>query len=187
MIPEPQKVLPQEFQIEKNMKIIGKKYSERRRKMKKKTAIVSGYFDPLHVGHLEYFKMAKDLADELIVIVNNRKQCLLKKADEFMDEKDRLEIIFHLDMVDEAILAEDNDKSVTETIKTIKRMKPFDELVFCNGGDRDASNSPEVKVCGELGIDFQQGLGKKIRSSSEFTGLVEYEQPNAFHRDVEEV
>ena len=126
--------------------------------------------------------MAKDLADELIVIVNNREQCLLKKGDEFMDEKDRLELVYHLDMVDEAILAEDKDKSVSETIKAIKRMKPFDELVFCNGGDRDASNSPEVKVCGELGIDFQQGLGKKIRSSSDMTGLVEYDEPNAFRR-----
>ena len=184
MIPELQKVLPQEFQIEKNMKIIGKKYLERRTKMaRKKTAIVSGYFDPLHVGHLEYFKLAKDLADELIVIVNNREQCLLKKGDEFMDENDRLEIVFHLDMVDEAILAQDKDKSVSETIEAINRMKPFDKLIFCNGGDRDASNSPEVQVCGELGIDFQQGLGKKIRSSSDMTGLVEYDEPNAFHRD----
>jgi len=152
-----------------------------------KTAIVSGYFDPLHVGHLEYFKLAKELADELIVIVNNDVQCAIKKGRPFMDEKDRLEIVFHLDMVDEAILAQDKDKSVSETIEVINRMKPFDKLIFCNGGDRDASNSPEVQVCGELGIDFQQGLGKKIRSSSEFTGLVEYEQPNAFHRDVEEV
>ena len=142
-----------------------------------KTAIVSGYFDPLHVGHIEYFKMAKDLADELIVIVNNREQCMLKKGDEFMDEQDRLEIVFHLDMVDEAILAVDEDKSVCETIRMIHRMKPMDKLVFCNGGDRDASNSPEVKVCSEVGIDFQQGLGKKIRSSSEFTGLVEYDKP----------
>ena len=150
---------------------------------RKKTAIVSGYFDPLHVGHIEYFKMAKDLADELVGIVNNRKQCLLKKSDEFMDEKDRLEIVYHLDMVDEAILSIDEDKSVSETIRMIKRFKPMDELIFCNGGDRDASNSPEVQVCGELGIEFQQGLGKKIRSSSEMTGLVEYEEPNAFHRD----
>ena len=184
MILEPQKVLPQELRIEKDTKTITTRYLERRRKMKRtKTAIVSGYFDPLHVGHLEYFKLAKDLADELIVIVNNRKQCLLKKGDEFMDEQDRLEIVFHLDMVDEAILAVDEDKSVCETIRSIKRMKPFNELVFCNGGDRDASNSPEVQVCGELGIDFQQGLGKKIRSSSDMTGLVEYDEPNAFRRD----
>ena len=149
---------------------------------RKKTAIVSGYFDPLHVGHIEYFKLAKELADELIVIINNREQCLLKKGDEFMDEHDRLEIVFHLDMVDEAILACDEDKSVSDTIRMIHRMKPMDKLIFCNGGDRDASNSPEVKVCGELGIDFQQGLGKKIRSSSDMTGLVEYDEPNAFRR-----
>ena len=149
---------------------------------RKKTAIVSGYFDPLHIGHIEYVKRAKDLADELIVIVNNREQCLLKKADEFMDEHDRLEIVYHLDMVDEAILACDEDKSVCETIKMIHRFKPMDKLIFCNGGDRDASNSPEVKVCSELGIDFQQGLGKKIRSSSDMTGLVQYDEPNAFHR-----
>ena len=145
--------------------------------MKKKTAIVSGYFDPLHVGHLEYFKLAKDLADELIVIVNNREQCLLKKGDEFMDERDRLEIVYHLDMVDEAILACDEDKSVSDSIRMIHRLKPIDKLIFCNGGDRDASNSPEVKVCSELGIEFFQNLGKKIRSSSELPGLVEYDKP----------
>ena len=150
---------------------------------RKKTAIVSGYFDPLHVGHLEYFKLAKELADELVVIVNNRQQCLLKKGDEFMDEHDRLEIVYHLDMVDEAILACDKDKSVSETIEMVNRFKPYNKLIFCNGGDRDASNSPEVQVCGELGIDFQQGLGEKIRSSSDMTGLVEYDEPNAYNRN----
>ena len=140
---------------------------------RKKTAIVSGYFDPLHVGHLEYFKMAKELADELLVIVNNHSQCMLKKGDEFMDERDRLELVFHLDMVDEAILSTDEDRSVCETLKMITQFKPHNKLIFCNGGDRDASNSPEVKVCSELGIHFEQGLGRKIRSSSEFTGLVE--------------
>jgi len=119
----------------------------------------------------------------LVVIVNNREQCFLKKGDEFMTEHDRLEIVYHLDMVDEAILSIDEDKSVCETIRMIHRFKPMDKLIFCNGGDRDASNSPEVKVCGELGIDFQQGLGKKIRSSSEFSGLIEYDEPNAFQRD----
>ena len=151
---------------------------------RKKTAIVSGYFDPLHVGHIEYFKMAKELADELIVIVNNHDQCYLKKADEFMSEKDRLEIVYHLDMVDEAILSCDTDKSVCETIRMIKRMKPMDELIFCNGGDRqiDQNNIFEFQVCQELEIPMVDGLGDKIRSSSEYTGLVEYDEPNAFHR-----
>ena len=185
MIPELQKVVHQEHQTKRSMMKIGKEYSERRTKMKKKTAIVSGYFDPLHVGHLEYFQLAKDLADELIVIVNNREQCLLKKGDEFMIEKDRLEIVYHLDMVDEAILSCDKDKSVCETIRMIKRMKPMDELIFCNGGDRqiDQNNIFEFKVCQELEIPMVDGLGDKIRSSSEFSGLIEYDEPNAFHRE----
>ena len=149
---------------------------------RKKTAIVSGYFDPLHIGHIEYFKLAKELADELVVIVNNREQCLLKKSDEFMDERDRLEIVYHLDMVDEVLISTDKDKSVCKSLEMIAQFKPYNDLVFCNGGDRDASNSPEVKVCSKLGIEFQQGLGKKIRSSSEMTGLVEYDEPNAFRR-----
>ena len=149
---------------------------------RRKTAIVSGYFDPLHIGHIEYFKLAKEIADELIVIVNNHEQCMKKKGDEFMDEHDRLEIVYHLDMVDEAILSIDDGKSVSETIKMIHRFKPMDKLFFCNGGDRDASNSPEVKVCSEHGIEFVQYLGKKIRSSSDMTGLVEYDEPNAFRR-----
>ena len=179
MIQVPQKVVPQALQTEKNMKITGKKYlvRKRRRKMRKKTAIVSGYFDPLHVGHIEYFKLAKEMADELIVIVNNREQALLKKGEEFMDERDRLDIVYNLEMVDEAILACDEDKSVSETIRLLHRFKPMNELIFCNGGDRDASNSPEVKVCSEHGIRFIQNLGKKIRSSSELTGLVEYDKP----------
>jgi len=149
---------------------------------RKKTAIVSGYFDPLHIGHIEYFKLAKELADELVVIVNNREQCLLKKSDEFMDERDRLEIVYHLDMVDEVLISTDKDKTVCKSLEMIAQFKPYNDLVFCNGGDRDASNSPEVKVCSKLGIEFQQGLGKKIRSSSEMTGLVEYDEPNAFRR-----
>ena len=149
---------------------------------RKKTAIVSGYFDPLHIGHIEYFKLAKELADELVVIVNNREQCLLKKSDEFMDERDRLEIVYHLDMVDEVLISTDKDKTVCKSLEMIAQFKPYNDLVFCNGGDRDASNSPEVKVCSKLGIEFQQGLGKKIRSSSEMTGLVEYDEPNSFRR-----
>ena len=144
---------------------------------KEKIVIASGYFDPIHVGHLEYLKMANELGDKLVVIINNDEQATLKKGKPFMAEKDRLEIVYHLDMVDEVILACDETKSVCETIRMVHRFKPMNKLIFCNGGDRDASNSPEVKVCSELGIEFVQNLGKKIRSSSEMTGLIEYDTP----------
>ena len=102
---------------------------------KEKVVVCSGYFDPLHVGHLEYFKMAKKLGDTLVVIVNNREQCLLKKGDEFMDEKDRLDIIFHLDMVDEVLLSADKDKSVCKSLELVAEFKTMAYITFCNGGD----------------------------------------------------
>ena len=147
-----------------------------------KVVICSGYFDPLHVGHIEYLKMAKSMGDTLVVIVNNRKQALLKKADEFMDERDRLDIIFHLDMVDEAILSVDEDKTVCKSLELVAQFKPHAELTFCNGGDRHFGDIPESKVCSKLKIKMVDGLGEKIRSSSDMTGLVEYDEPNAFRR-----
>ena len=150
---------------------------------KEKVVVCSGYFDPLHVGHLEYFKMAKKLGDTLVVIVNNREQCLLKKGEEFMDEKDRLDIIFHLDMVDEVLMSVDKDKSVCKSLELIAQFKPMADITFCNGGDRHLGEVPESKTCGKLGIRMEDGLGEKIRSSSDMTGLVEYDEPNAFRRD----
>jgi D-beta-D-heptose 7-phosphate kinase/D-beta-D-heptose 1-phosphate adenosyltransferase len=182
-IPGPQRVRHQEYQIEKDTKTITTKYSERRTKMKKeKVVIVSGYFDPLHVGHLEYFKMAKELGDTLVVILNNRKQALLKKGDEFMDEKDRMEIIFHLDMVDEVLLSTDEDASVCKSLEMVAQFKPMAELIFCKGGDRHFGEVPEADLCRKIGIKMVDGLGEKIRSSSDMTGLVEYDEPNAFKR-----
>ena len=140
---------------------------------KEKVVIVSGYFDPLHVGHLEYFDLAKELGDSLVVIVNNDIQAALKKGRPFMDEKDRLEIVYRLEMVDEAILSIDTDKSVSESLEMISRFKPHAELIFCNGGDRNFGNIPEAEMCKWRNIKMVDGLGKKIRSSSSLTGLVE--------------
>ena len=82
---------------------------------------VSGYFDPLHVGHLEYFQLAKQLGDKLYVIVNNDVQAVLKKQTFFMNENDRLEIIKSLSIVDNAILSIDQDKSVSKTLEKIRQ------------------------------------------------------------------
>jgi D-beta-D-heptose 7-phosphate kinase/D-beta-D-heptose 1-phosphate adenosyltransferase len=130
-----------------------------------KVVVVSGYFDPLHVGHIEYFKLAKEMADELVVIVNNAEQCHLKKADEFMDEKDRLEIVKSLKMVDEVFLSIDKDKTVCASLEAIK------PDVFANGGDRSVGEVPESKICQKHNIVMTDGLGDKIRSSSDLTGL----------------
>ena len=174
MIPELQKVLHQELLIEKDTKITMTRYLERRTKMKKeKVVIASGYFDPLHVGHIEYLNLAKQLGDTLIVILNNREQAMLKKGDEFMPEKDRMEIIYHLDMVDEVIISCDKDPSVCESLKMVSRLKPMAELIFAKGGDRHFGEVPEAELCHKLGIKMIDNLGKKIRSSSELTGLVE--------------
>ena len=132
-----------------------------------KKVCISGYFDPLHVGHLEYINKAKELGDYLVVIVNNNSQCILKKGKFFMDEKDRVEIIKNLKSVDEVFLSIDKDKTVS---KSLEKLKPS---VFANGGDRKNYEIPESKICEEHCIEIIDGLGDKIRSSSDLTGIKE--------------
>ena len=128
---------------------------------------VSGYFDPIHVGHLEYLKMAKELGDSLVVIVNNNHQCELKKGKPFMDQNDRLEIVKALRFVDEVFLSVDKDRTVCKSLEAVK------PDIFANGGDRATSEVPETPICKKYNIKMVDGLGDKIRSSSNLTGLKE--------------
>lgn len=130
-----------------------------------KKVAISGYFDPIHVGHLEYIELSKKLGDYLIVIVNNNHQCVLKKGKPFMDEKDRIKIIEAIEWVDEVFLSIDMDKTVCKSLEAIK------PNIFTNGGDRTNEEIPESIVCKKYGIEILDGLGKKIRSSSDLTGL----------------
>jgi len=132
-----------------------------------KIVAVSGYFDPIHVGHLEYLRLSKKLGDKLVVIVNNNHQCVLKKGKPFMDEKDRVEIVRSIKMVDEVFLSIDDDKSVC---KSLEKIKPH---IFANGGDRSTGEVPESTVCKKYNIQMTDGLGDKIRSSSDLTGLTQ--------------
>ena len=132
-----------------------------------KTVAVSGYFDPIHVGHIEYLELAKNLGDKLIVIVNNDHQCRLKKGKSFMYEKDRLKIVESLRIVDEVFLSIDKDKTVCKSLEYIK------PDIFANGGDRSLKEIPETKVMNKHNILMVDGLGEKIRSSSRLTGLKE--------------
>ena len=130
-----------------------------------KTVAVSGYFDPLHVGHVEYLEMAADLGDELVVIVNNDHQACLKKGKPFMKESDRARIVAALRCVDKVFLSIDQNRSVCESLRAVA------PDIFANGGDRANHEIPEAKVCREVGIEIVDGLGDKIRSSSDYTGL----------------
>lgn len=132
---------------------------------KEKIIIASGYFNPFHVGHLEYLQLARQLGDRLIVIVNNDEQVKLKGSYAFMSEKDRLKIISALKCVDEVFLSIDRDSSVCKSIEFLKKSKGVS--VFAKGGDKNIGNIPEKEICSKLKIQIVDGLGKKIRASSD--------------------
>lgn len=133
-----------------------------------KTAIiVSGYFNPIHKGHIEYFQKAKNLADILFVIVNSDYQRSLKGSKPFQNEAERLIIVNNIKAVDKVFLSIDKNRTVCSTIEKI-----FDEfgsefkLCFANGGDQNNDIIPEKDTCTKLGIKLIDGLGDKIQSSS---------------------
>ena len=135
--------------------------------MKKTGVIVSGYFNPLHRGHIEYFHNAKQFADKLIVIVNNDFQRKLKGSKSFMNEDERLLIIKELKIVDFSYLSIDKTRDVSMTIRKIfKDLNNRYLLSFGNGGDQNNDTIPEVNICKELNIRLIDGLGDKIQSSS---------------------
>ena len=135
--------------------------------MKKKAIIVSGYFNPIHKGHLEYFQNAKKLADVLFVIVNNDHQRALKQSKEFQLELERMAIVSSLRVVDEAILSIDTDRTVCATIASIANTYSQDyDLAFANGGDQNNNTIPERPICEKMDIALLDGLGDKIQSSS---------------------
>lgn len=135
--------------------------------MKPKAIIISGYFNPIHKGHIEYFNAAKKLGNALFVIVNNDHQRALKGSKEFQNQEERLFIVANIKATDKVFLAIDTDRTVCETIRHIHSIhsQEFD-LVFANGGDQNNQSIPEVPVCMELNIGLLDGLGEKIQSSS---------------------
>ena len=127
-----------------------------------KIVAVSGYFDPLHVGHVEYFKLAKKLGDRLVVILNNDKQAKLKKGSAFMPQEERRAILEALRDVDEVFLSIDTDSTVCRSLEALK------PDIFAKGGDRFIGEVPETEVCREMGVEMVDSLGKKIQSSRNF-------------------
>jgi D-beta-D-heptose 7-phosphate kinase/D-beta-D-heptose 1-phosphate adenosyltransferase len=133
----------------------------------KKLVIVSGYFNPIHKGHLEYFQNARALGDELLVIVNSDFQRELKGSKAFQDETERLFIVSNIKAVDRALISIDKDRTVCATLAQIAdELGGEYQLAFANGGDQKNDIIPEGPICDWLGIELFDGLGDKIQSSS---------------------
>jgi len=139
-------------------------------KDKTKVCIISGGFDPIHVGHIELINQATIIGDLLLVILNTDEFLTNKKGRPFMKFEERKTIVENIKGVDLVIKSIDKDQTVCKTLKKLSELRDKENLVFCNGGDRtNGTNTPEHKLCEELGIDTIYGLGDKIQSSSWLT------------------
>jgi len=143
-----------------------------------KVSIVSGGFDPLHVGHIELLNKAKELSEGLVVILNTDDFLIQKKGKPFMRFEERKIILESLRCVDLVVGSIDTDNTVCKTLEDLASLRiklpngePWEKLYFCNGGDRtDGTNTPEHLTCERLGIESVYGLGEKIQSSSVLVG-----------------
>ena len=136
-----------------------------------RVGIISGYFNPIHTGHLDYIEGAKQRCDLLYVIVNSDRQVDIKGSKQFMDEGSRLRIVRSLTYVNKAMISIDEDSTVCRSIKAIHKQycdDPFlTDIFFMNGGDRSQGTVPETEVCEELDIKMIYNVGGiKTESSS---------------------
>jgi cytidyltransferase-like protein len=137
----------------------------------KHIGIISGYFNPLHIGHIEYINSAKEKCDYLICIVNNDYQVKLKQSAEFMDENHRLSIVSNIKAIDKAVLSIDKDASVSSTLELLTNDMSHNnmKISFFNSGDRLVNNEnlKEKYICDKNNIDRVFINLPKIYSSSE--------------------
>jgi cytidyltransferase-like protein len=133
----------------------------------RKIIITSGYFNPLHKGHIELMERAKKLGDVLVVIVNNDEQVKIKGSVPFMTQDERMKIIKGLKFPDDVILSVDKDGSVAKSLEKVCKKHPG-RVYFAKGGDRNIDNIPESEkeVCEKFGIKVISNVGEKIQSSS---------------------
>jgi cytidyltransferase-like protein len=132
-----------------------------------KVVIVSGFFNPLHGGHLDMIERAAGMGDKLIVIVNNDIQQVMKKDKIILSEQNRARLMRALKYVDEVVIALDDDPTVITTLEQIAKNHRGDELIFANGGDRDSEKVvPETEVCEKYGIKMVFGIGGTEKADS---------------------
>lgn len=132
-----------------------------------KVVIASGFFNPLHGGHLDMIEAAAQLGDHLVVIVNNDVQQVIKKGKVILDEQNRARLIRALRDVDEVMIATDQDPTVAKSLQEVAEKYPNDEIIFANGGDRDSEKAiPETSVCQTHNIKLIFGVGGNEKTDS---------------------
>lgn len=136
--------------------------------------IVTGGFDPIHSGHIEYLKAAKSLGDILVVGVNSDEWLVRKKGQAFMPIEERIAIIQNLRMVDDCIIFDDSDGDAIDAINKVRVLYPNNRYIFANGGDRTATNIPEMSV---TGVNFAFGVGGSNKKNSSSWILTEWKSP----------
>jgi len=139
--------------------------------------LVTGGFDPLHSGHIAYFKSAKKLGDKLVVGLNSDEWLTRKKGRPFMPYNERAAIIKELEVVDEVIDFDDSDDSASKAIGIV-RTKTTGNVIFANGGDRTNKNSPEIQAWGSTqGVEFAFGVGGENKQNSSSWILNDWKSP----------
>jgi cytidyltransferase-like protein len=142
----------------------------------KTIVLVTGGFDPLHTGHIAYFKAAKELGDTLVVGINSDSWLTRKKGAPFMSSTERIAIIENLRVVDHCLLFDDNDGSAKEAIRNVRKLFPNDRIIFANGGDRSAENIPEFDIVDD-NLIFKFGVGGENKMNSSSWILQEWKAP----------
>ena len=154
-----------------------------------KIVLVTGGFDPIHSGHIAYFKAARSLGDMLIVGINNDEWLVRKKGQAFMPWTERNIIVANLSSVDATLKFDDSDGSAIDAIRKVKEMYPTDQIVFANGGDRTKDNIPEMVFDD---VEFVFGVGGEDKKNSSSWILQEWkapktERPWGYYRVLHEV
>ena len=133
----------------------------------KTIVIISGYFNPVHIGHIKLIKAARKFGDYLIAVVNNDKQQILKKGKIIMEENERLEIVKAIGDVDEVFLSVDEDETQCQTLEALAEKYKGHKIIFANGGDRNSEKAiPETTTCEENNIEMIFGVGGDDKPNS---------------------
>jgi cytidyltransferase-like protein len=148
-----------------------------------KIVLVTGGFDPLHSGHIEYFKAARELGDKLIVGLNSDEWLTRKKGQPFMPWQERASIVANLQVVDRVINFDDSDNSANDAIRKVREIFPNQEIIFANGGDRTKENIPEMDLLKKyLNLRFVFGVGGENKLNSSSWILREWKQPKTLRQ-----